>query len=149
MAESVTGWKRGAHSVANGGKNFSSMARECTFTWDNSSTVVYSDAFDWVVDHDFTIIINVDAVDSNATDGLDVVVQGSGTGDTSNNDEWADLGTFANVDEHAVSKFCMYDFDTNGRAPFMRLKCTPSSTINPVATGGVALIRVMVIPHVT
>ena len=148
MAESVTGWKRGAHSVANGGKSFSSMARECTFTWDNSSTVQYSDAFDWVVDHDFTIIFNVDAISTNATDpGIVVVVQGSGTGDTSNQDEWADLGTFDNVDEHGVSKFLMYDFDTNGRAPFMRLKCTPSNTINPGTPG--ALVRVMVIPHVT
>ena len=148
MAQSVTGWKRGAHTIANGGKSFSSMARECTFTWDNSSTVQYSDAFDWVVDHDFTVIFNVDAVGSNATDpGIVVVVQGSGTGDTSNQDEWADLGTFNTVDEHGLSRFLMYDFDTNGRAPFMRLKCTPSNTINPGTPG--ALVRVMVIPHVT
>jgi len=145
MATSVTKWTKGAHTINGVGKNFSSMSRECTLTWvDEGTTAIETPHFDWVVDTDFTIVVNVDGTNHSDGDGLDILVQGSGTG-SSTAVEWGTMATFSNVDEDNQVQFEVYDFDTNGRAPFMRLKCTPSNSIS--GGSGTAAIRIMIIPH--
>lgn len=147
MATSVTKWQKGAHTIANGGKSFSSMARECTMTWDTAvdggRSILISEPFDWVVDHDFTIVVNVDATNHDDGTGLDVTVQGSGTGDADTTAEWGALTTFSNCDEDAQTRFKVYDYDSNGRAPFMRLSCRPSADVGRSSVP----IRFFIIPH--
>ena len=147
MATSVTKWTRGAHTIANGGKSFSSIARECTMTWDTGvaggRSILVSEPFDWAVEHDFTIVVNVDATNHSDGTGLDMEVQGSGTGDVDTAAEWDVLASFANCDEDAKVRFFVYDIDANGRAPFMRLSCRPSTDVGASSVP----MRFFIIPH--
>lgn len=126
---------------APGGTFNNTMGHWCHFAMDNGPHADYTEPFDWYVNGDFTVVVNATGVDvDDATNELDVGVQGSIDGTN-----WASLGAANAVIDggaiHEAAAAGVYDYDTNGRLPYMRLVIT-------AATGdSLSTILVAVVPQ--
>ena len=117
------------------------VRREC-HVWLDGNSGSTTKAFDWAVDSDFTIILNAAKADLPAAPGnCTVDVQGSVTGgDSDYFNLKAGLGT-TDLDDAVVGY--VYNYDTDGKAPYMRIKITQANSADNTA----APIKVVVLPH--
>ena len=106
------------------------VRHECTM-WMVDDTPTFTPDMDWAINTDFTVVINGTVVDLNADPGaVEVVVQGSVDG--ANYIDLVDLGDWDAVDgggDDAAAAF-VYDYDSQGRMPFMRLRLDGSDVAN-------------------
>jgi hypothetical protein len=99
------------------------QARHECHMWIDYTDGIYTKPFDWVINGDFTVVMNAAYQDFAADPGdVDVDIEGSVTG---NDGEWfklADLGTWnAGTTTGTSTVAYVYDYDTKGRAPYMRI----------------------------
>jgi hypothetical protein len=125
-----------------GGTLNSTMGHWCHFAMDDSTHADWTEPFDWAVMGDFTVVVNATGVDvDDASNALDVGVQGSVSGADGT---WVSLGAAnAVIDGGAIEQAAaagVYDYDTNGRMPYMRLVITAADASD-------STILVAVIPH--
>jgi len=119
------------------------MGHWCHFAMDGGTDADYTEPFDWAVNGDFTVVINPTkiAMDSNTNTTVDVTVEGSVDG--TNYVELADKTAIvqdSDGDIDANIRFGVYDYDSKGRMPYMRLQLTS-------ATASDSTILIAVIPH--
>ena len=103
------------------------MRRECHI-WLLDSSTTYTKTFDFPVSGDLTIILNPTKINlGNDPGNCTVKVQGGVTGGSSSYGDLVQLGT-TNLDNAVVSY--VYDYDANGRAPYMRLSVTQANNVD-------------------
>ena len=122
----------------NGSGTTGTMGHFCYFEMDGNTTDDYTKPFDFVIDGDFTVVINATAVNTDASTTLDVTVQGSvdGSNYVTLDAILADSG--GTID--TVVKKGIYDYDAKGRMPYMRLGITAATPSN-------STIVIAIIPH--
>ena len=111
------------------------VRHECLM-WLDGTSAIYTKPMDWVINGDFTVILNgtLNQLDDDAGD-VDVDVQGSLDGGTNNWVKLADLATW-NAGGGAQTETVghgVYDYDASGRMRFMRLSLNPGSDSDSVA----------------
>ena len=118
------------------------VRHECLLWMDGTAKIVTS-PIDWLVDGDFTVTLNGTLNDITADAGnVDVDVEGSLDG--TNYVKLADLVTWdagGGAATEAVGH-AVYDYDTNGRMPYMRLAFTADDA-NCTAVANNAKVTVM------
>jgi hypothetical protein len=121
--------------------NAATMGRYCYFAMDNGGDADYTHPFDWKVSGDFTVVINATKVDTDAGVTLDVIVEGSVDG--TNYTQMAPKTAILQVSDGTIDtvvKYAVYDFDTYGVLPYMRLNLTADTTAD-------STIMLAVFPH--
>lgn len=115
------------------------VRHECHM-WLDDAAAIPTEHFDWVINGDFTVVLNATKI--NLSDGIGTCsLQVTGSVDGTNYFAMgAALGT-TTVDNAVVAY--VYDYDSNGRAPYMRLELTPNTDVNNTATP----IKIAVIAH--
>ena len=131
----MTKWVRGTESLTTAGKKFIDFYQKCTLDHTSAHDAAVTENFNWAVSSDFTIMFNIDADNTNSVT-WSIRVQGSGDGTN-----YADLQTFSSVAADNAVKMMVYDYDTYGRCPYMRLSCDPSGTV------GGTVINIGIINH--
>ena len=138
MAITTTDWLTVDGDVSGNG-----VKHQCKITYDNVGTNASTPAFNWAVMGDFTVILenrdtNSDLLD--AEDDVDVWFEASVDG----------INYFLIYEEENVlgdgdnTGFHVYDFDSKGLFPHMRITLDPDGTIgNP----DIHNIFVTVVPH--
>ena len=119
----------------------STLPRHECHMWLDDTNAITTSPFNWAVNGDFTVVFNATKVDLAGTIGNCVaVVEGSVTGASGTYVTLASLGntTFDNAVIHYV-----YDYDEDGRMPFMRLSVTPAEGTDRTDTP----IKIVVISH--
>jgi len=115
------------------------VRHECLM-WLDGTSAIYTKPIDWVINGDFTVILNgtLNVLDDDPG-AVDVDVQGSLDGGTDNWVKLADLATWnagytvqGGADPSTVGHG-VYDYDASGRMPFMRLSLNPGSDSDSVA----------------
>ena len=129
----MTKWIKGTETISGSGRTLANFYQKCTLDHTSSTTIAYTENFNWVIDGDFTIMFNIDADNHNSVTWT-IAVQGSGDGTN-----YAELQSFASVASDTAVKMMVYDYDTYGRCPYMRLACTPTGTVG----GDVILIGII------
>jgi hypothetical protein len=115
----------------NGSGTTGTMGHYCYFEMDGNTTNDYTKPFDFIVDGDFTVVINATAVATDSATTLDVTVQGSVDGSN-----YVDLASKTDILEdgdgtiQSLVKMAVYDYDAKGRMPFMRLGITAATPSN-------------------
>ena len=93
------------------------VRRECTM-WLVDAGETYTPNMDWAINRDFTVVMNATGQTLAGDPGnVDVVIQGSVDG--TNYMDMKDLGTW-NAGTTDIGTL-IYDYDANGRMPFMRI----------------------------
>ena len=115
------------------------VRHECHMWLDDDAAIPTED-FDWVINGDFTVVLN--PTKRNITDTIGTCsLQVTGSVDGTNYFAMgAALGT-TTVDNAVIAY--VYDYDAKGRAPHMRLELTPQTDVDNTATP----IKIAVIPH--
>ena len=114
------------------------VRHECHM-WLDDDAAIPTEHFDWVVNGDFTVVLNATKRDITNTIGT-CTVKVRGSVDGTNYFDMVQLGT-TSVDNAVIGY--VYDYDANGRAPYMRLELTPATDVDNTATP----IKIAVIPH--
>ena len=103
--------------TANGGLN-AQVRHECHM-WNVDTADFSSLPFDWAVNGDFTVVVNSAGNTPDADPGaIEVEIEGSVDG--SSWTQLADMGDFS-PGTSAIVGTLVYDFDSNGRMPYMRI----------------------------
>jgi len=120
-------------NVAIGNGTNGQVRHECLM-WLDGTSAIYTKAFDFPVTGDFTVILNgtLNQLDDDAGD-VDCDVEGSLDG--TNYVKLQDLATWnaGGGSETETVGQAVYDYDANGRMPYMRLSLNPGSDSDSVA----------------
>ena len=126
------------------------VRHECLL-WMDGTSKINSENMDWNIDGDFTVVLNGTKNTITGDAGsVDVFVEGSLDGTNyvelqKIEDDW-NAGGDSGGSGHAENVGqAVYDYDTNGRMPFMRLAFTPSGDAN--CTSAAANVKITVIKH--
>jgi hypothetical protein len=105
----------------------------------NGTTEVYTESFDFPIMGDFSIVVNTGGVNiNNLYSGANCKINVYGSVDGVN---WTDaLDSIANKDFDGKPYVHVYDYDEEGRMPFMRIGLDGNGA-------GTEKIKVAVIPH--
>jgi len=98
--------------------------------------------FDWPVDGDMTIVFNGTGTDM-AADSATVAVEMQGSLDGTHWIDMVDVGDWNTGGTSTVAGHLVYDFDTNGKMPYMRLKLDAGGTGNNSTTP----FKITIFPH--
>ena len=125
--------------AANGGVT-GTMGYFCVFRHDGGTEADWTEPFEFPINGDFTIAINSSAEDLSAATTFDVSVEGSING---SNYVQLNANVIADSDGSTDTQVRagVYDYDANGRMPYMRLQLTAAT----VSTAENILIHV--VPH--
>ena len=118
------------HQTATGASGTNNQVRkECTM-WLVDQGETYTPNFNWVVDTDFTVVLNGTAQTLAGDHGdVDVVIQGS-----VDNSTWVDMRDLGTWDSGTTTiGHLIYDFETYGRMPFMRLNVDSQNDVDSSA----------------
>ena len=112
-------------------KGFRSYPRHECHIWIDGTSAITTDSFNWPIRGNFKINLNVMKLDIGSIGTCTAKIEGSV--DKSN---WfamgSNLGT-TSLDDAFVSY--LYNADTNGVAPYMRLSITPETDVGNPASG--------------
>tara|TARA_R100001594_G_scaffold3754_5_gene13849 strand:- start:688 stop:1209 length:522 start_codon:yes stop_codon:yes gene_type:complete len=131
------------HQTATGASGTNNQVRkECTM-WLVDDGETYTPNFNWVVNSDFTVVMNGTGQTLASDPGnVDVVIQGSLTGGTAAS-EWVDMRDLGTWDAGTTSiGHLVYDYETYGRMPFMRINVDGDDVDNSAKP-----FKIVVIPH--
>ena len=116
------------------------MGYFCVFRHDGGTEADWTEPFDFPINGDFTIAINSSAEDLSAATTFDVSVEGY-----INGSNYVQLKSNVIADSAGSTdtqvRAGVYDYDANGRMPYMRLQLTAAT----VSTAENILIHV--VPH--
>ena len=156
MAASVSPWtKKGTNTNvgtnANGNFNngddlINNVVRYECHVWLEGTSKINSEHFDFPVTGAFTVVLNAaqEAIVADAGD-VDVDIEGSVTGDSDHYVKMADLLTWnaGGASETDVIGYAVYNYDDDGRMPYMRISLTCQSNADSSTKG----VKVVVIPN--
>jgi len=118
--------------------------KECDITLANNGTIVYTEPFDFPVMGDLSIVVNTNAAAIGSTfDGANAYLKVFGSVDAAS---WIELDSVvldaspATDSIEGQAKLHLYDYDTEGRLPYMRLALHSDGNAS-------ATIKIAVIPH--
>ena len=134
-------WEKATEAVANGGKTLTNIYQKYIFPstiWSGGADTVRTKIFPFAINTDFTIIVNAAAINTNAVTWT-VTVEGSGDGLSYGDMKAFTASSTSDVDDKPY--FLVYDYDSFGRAPYMRLKLVTGGAL------GAHAITVGIIPH--
>jgi len=114
------------------------MRHECHM-WLDDTAAIDTNPFNWPINGDLTIAFNVTDLDLAGSIG-NCTAQVMGSVDGTNYVELKALGT-TTFDDAMVAY--VYDYDAQGRMPYMKLRVTPASDVDNTATP----IKIVVINH--
>jgi hypothetical protein len=129
------------------------VRHECLLWMDGTDDMV-TEPFDWAINGDFTVILNGTLNDITADAGnVAVDIEGSLTGASGSYIElktnlisvWNAGGDEDGAGHDENVGHGVYDYDTNGRMPFMRIKLDAGSDAN--CTTAAANVSVTVVMH--
>ena len=121
----------------NGAGTIGTMGHYCYFNLDNGTDEDFTLPFDFPINGDFTIVCNALKTDLAGATAMDLSVQGSIDG-VNYLDLHTDLLSGVAIDD--AMQAGVYDYDTKGRMPYMRLGLTPG-------TGRNETILLAIVPH--
>ena len=124
----------------NGSGSIGTMGHFCYFNMDGGTDADYTHHFDFPIHGDFTIAVNGLAGNLPNATTIDVSVQGSVDGENYV-DLHLDIINGVAIDDTVA--FATYDYDTKGKAPYMRLELTAASNASNET------ILLAIIPHTT
>ena len=111
-----------------GASGINAQVRHECHMWNVDTADFSSLPFDWAINGDFTVVINSVARALDADPGnIEVMIEGS-----VDNASWIDmrdLGDFAPGTGAKAGQF-IYDFDTYGRMPYMRLTMNSANAVD-------------------
>ena len=154
MAASVSKWTRKGTNTDAGANSAGSLnpgdalidnvvRRECHM-WLDGIAQINTEPFDWSVDGDFTVALNV-TLGTITADAGDVDVDIEGSVDGTNYVKMADLVTW-NAGGGAAAEVVglgVYDYDVSGKLPYMRIAADCGSDAGSVSVG----VKIVVTPH--
>ena len=105
--------------TATGASGINAQVRHECHMWNIDTADTSSKSFDWAVNGDFTVVVN-SAGQTVAVDPGAIEVEIEGTVDNSNWQQMQDMGDYTPGTTDAVGVL-VYDFDTYGRMPYMRI----------------------------
>lgn len=111
------------------------VRHECLM-WLDGTSAITTNHFDFAINGDFTVVLNGTLTELPADAGnVDVDVEGSMDG--TNYVKLQDLVTWnaGGGSETDTVAMGVYDYDSNGRMPYMRLSLNPGSDANSTAVG--------------
>tara|TARA_R100001594_G_scaffold45493_1_gene78398 strand:- start:6860 stop:7345 length:486 start_codon:yes stop_codon:yes gene_type:complete len=118
--------------ASNGGIN-AQVRHECHMWMDDTDAIV-TKPFDWVIDSDFTVVLNSAKADLESGDSGNADVDIEGSVDGENYVKMMDLVTWdVGAGSSASVGQAVYDYEANGRMPYMRLSLTPGSDVDNTA----------------
>ena len=124
----------------NGSGSIGTMGHFCYFNMDGDAPADYTHHFDFPIHGDFTIAVNALAATLPNATTVNVSVQGSVDGENYV-DLHLDIINGVSIQDTVV--FATYDYDTKGKAPYMRLELTAASNASNET------ILLAIIPHTT
>ena len=136
-------------NVAIGNGTDGQVRHECLM-WLDGTSAIYTKAFDFPINGDFTVILNgtLNVLDDDPG-SVDVDVEGSldGEGYVKLQDlaAWNSGYTAQDGADPSTVGHAVYDYDANGRMPYMRLSLNPGSDADCVAAD--ENIKITVILH--
>ena len=143
---SVTGNVSVAQTATGASGTNAQVRNECLMWLDGTDTI-YTKPFDFPINGDLTIILN-GTLNTIHQDAGDIDVDMEGSLDGTNYIKLADLATYdIGAGSSATVGIGVYDFDTNGRMPFMRLALDCGSDANGGTPSAAQNIKISVIKH--
>jgi hypothetical protein len=109
------------------------VRHECHMWLDDTAAIPTKD-FDWAINGDFTVVVNSAnaTLESGDMGNVDCDIEGSVDG--TNYVKLADVATWdAGAGSSSTVGTGIYDFDTYGRMPYMRLSLAPGSDVDNTA----------------
>ena len=144
---SVTGNVSVAQTTT-GASGINAHVRNECLMWLDGTDPIYTNAFDFPINGDLTIILN-GTLNTIHQDAGNIDVDMEGSLDGTNYIKLADLATWdaGGASETETVGQAVYDFDTNGRMPFMRLALDCGSDANGGTPSAAQNIKISVIKH--
>ena len=105
--------------TATGASGISAQVRHECHMWNVDTADTSTKSFDWAVNGDFTVVINSALADPVADPGT-TEIEIEGSVDNTNWMQLRDMGDWAPGTDPVAGVF-VYDFDTYGRMPYMRI----------------------------
>ena len=125
------------------GSGINAQVRHECHMWLDDADPITTDPFDWIVDTDFTVVMNSAKATLASTNGnVDVDIDGSIDGEN-----YVKMGDVMSpwVSGTATVGQGVYDFEANGRMPYMRITVTCGTDYDNTATP----IKINVFMHTT
>ena len=119
---------------ATGASGTNNQVRHECHMWLDDTAAINTESFNWSIDTDFTVVLTSlkDDLESGDSGNLDCDIEGSVDG--TNYVKLADLATYdIGAGSSATVGIGVYDFDSKGRMPYMRLAVTPGSDVDHTA----------------
>jgi hypothetical protein len=113
---------------ATGASGTNNMVRHECHMWNVDTNDFSSNPFDWAINTDFTVVVNSAGNTPDADPGA-IEVEIEGSVDNSTWKQMQDMGDFS-PGTSAVSGVLVYDFDTYGRMPYMRITMNSANGVD-------------------
>jgi hypothetical protein len=120
--------------TATGASGINAQVRHECHMWMDDTDAITTKPFDWAVDTDFTVVVNSAkaTLESGDSGNADVDIEGSVDG--INYIKMADVMTWdVGAGSSSTVGQGVYDFEANGKMPYMRLSLTPGSDVDNTA----------------
>ena len=112
---------------------YNQVRHEC-HVWMDDAIAIPTKHFNWSVDTDFTVVVNSVKDDLESGDAGDIDCDIEGSVDGTNYVKMRDLITWdAGAGSSATVGHGIYDFETYGKMPYMRLSLNPQSDVDNTA----------------
>jgi hypothetical protein len=119
---------------ATGASGINAQVRHECHMWMDDTAAITTKPFDWAINSDFTVVVNSAnaTLESGDAGNADVDIEGSIDG--TNYVKMADLVTWdIGAGSSSTVGHGIYDFETYGRMPYMRISLTPGSDVDNTA----------------
>ena len=122
-------WIKSTETIANGGKTLNNIYNKLIIpssTWTGDHDAYETVPFNFAITGDFTLMLNCHGVNLSAARNWVTKVQASGDGTN-----YTDLRTLTALTGALdnETKMLVYDYDSYGRAPYMRISLDPNGTL--------------------
>jgi hypothetical protein len=119
---------------ATGASGINAQVRHECHMWMDGTAAIVTKPFDWAIDSDFTVVVNSAkaTLESGDSGNADIDIEGSVDGESYV--KMMDLMTWdVGTGSDATVGQGVYDYEANGRMPYMRLSLTPATGVDNTA----------------
>ena len=120
--------------TATGASGINAQVRHECHMWTDDTDAINTKPFDWAINGDFTVVVNSAKATLESGDMGNVDCDIEGSIDGTNYVKLMDLATWdAGAGSSATIGHGIYDFESNGVMPYMRLAMTPGGDVDNTA----------------